>query len=63
MRLDPAIIADDHVFLNFYKWAHKTIVAQFAFVNIRRLYDSDIFPENHVTDTHLFGLIFHGSNF
>lgn len=54
MRLNPTVLADFHVALNFYEWADETIVSDLTFIEIHGLYDSDVLPKNHFPDLYFF---------
>lgn len=50
MRLDLAIIADHNPFLDFGKWADKTIIPNTAFIKVTGFNHPRMFPETHIPD-------------
>ena len=53
MRLDPATVANDYSFLNLYKWANETVIADGAIVQVNRLDDLYFVDEVNVAYRYL----------
>lgn len=51
MALDPAVIPDIHIALDFDKWTDEDIIAKGAFIEIDRCDDMEIFSVCNITDT------------